>query len=246
MPLTIVSHNAYWFQAAPSLWGQERPAAHPAVLARLGGIYAAIAPDLLFLQEVPDVAAAEHLAERLGMRFCFSRGGKLAEYGAAALSGADHAELESLTSAVGPAERTCLRAVVGGRDGRLLTVLAVHLPSNRFAPFEQTERQRIAELAAGLDLRGPPDLVVGDFNCRPDSAVHRYMIDRGYRDAAEVTGWAEALSTSTQRVDYVWVSTVLVRRLRSYRSIGSDQLTAELGGESRLLSDHFPQVAILD
>ena len=72
------------------------------------------------------------------------------------------------------------------------------------------------------------------------------MIDRGYRDAAEVTGWAEALSTSTQRVDYVWVSAVLVRRLRSYRSIGSDQLTAELGGESRLLSDHFPQVAILD
>jgi len=246
MPLTIVSHNAYWFQAVPSLWGQERRAAHPVVLEHLGGIYAALAPDILFLQEVPDVAAAEHLAERLDMRFCFSRGGKLAEYGAAALSGADHAELESLTSVVGPAERTCLRAVVGGCDGALLTVLAVHLPSNRFAPFEQAERHRIAELAAGLDLRGRPDLVVGDFNCRSDSAVHRYMIDRGYRDAAEVVGRAEALSTSTQRVDYVWVSAVLVGRLRSYRLLGSDELSAELGGESRLLSDHFAQVAILD
>jgi hypothetical protein len=29
MRLTIVSHNAYWFQGSPSLWGEERQEAHP-------------------------------------------------------------------------------------------------------------------------------------------------------------------------------------------------------------------------
>jgi endonuclease/exonuclease/phosphatase family metal-dependent hydrolase len=246
VPLTIVSHNAYWFQGSPTCWEQERAAACADVLERLAALYARLRPDVLCLQEVPDLQTAEWIGSRLAMRFCFTRGGKLPEYGAAAFSHCDRADLESLTAALGPSERTCLRAGVVDDSGGTVTVVAVHLPSNRFAPFRQAEPQRLAELAMAMKLCGEPDLVVGDFNAVPDSAPHRYMMSRGYRDAPEILGYATPWTTRTDRVDYVWVAANLVPRIRQYRIIGPGEFTVEIGGVQRMLSDHLPQVVTLD
>lgn len=246
MALTIVSHNAYWFQGSPTCWEQERAAACAAVLERLTALYAGLRPDVLCLQEVPDLQTAEWIARRLAMHFCFTRGGKLPEYGAALFSHRDRADLDSLTAALGPSERTCLRAGVVGEGGARVTVLAMHLPSNRFAPFRQAEQQRLAELATAMKLCGEPDLVVGDFNAVPDSEPHRYMISRGYGDAPDVMGHGTPWTTRTHRVDYVWVAAKLILRIRQYRIIGPSEFTAEIGGVQRLLSDHLPQAVMLD
>ena len=69
--MILWSHNAYWFQGAPSLWGEELQVFHPEALAALTGLYTSLQPDVLLLQEVPgpDVPAA--LSESLNMRTHF-------------------------------------------------------------------------------------------------------------------------------------------------------------------------------
>ena len=241
MSVTIVTHNAYWFQAAPTLWPEERAAARPEVIDSLAEFYAGLAPDLLCLQEVPDEQVAGDLAGRLAMHFCFAKGGRLTTYGAAIFSKPDTGELRNLSEQVGPAERTCLRAAVRGERG-VLNVLAVHLPSNRYAPFEQAERQRVAELTAALDLVGKVDVVVGDFNSTPGSAPYRFMVEWGFRDAAEMGGCADRLTGAKHRVDYIWLGSRVARAFGGFRVLGPEGFAAELGGRERMLSDHYPLV----
>jgi endonuclease/exonuclease/phosphatase family metal-dependent hydrolase len=243
--VTIVTHNAYWFQAAPTLWSEERAAARPEVIDSLAELYAGLAPDLLCLQEVPDQQVATDLAGRLAMHFCFAQGGKLRPYGAAVFSRPDTGELRNLTGQVGPAERTCLRAGVHSEFG-MLNVLAVHLPSNRYAPFDQAERQRVGELRAALDLAGEVDLVVGDFNSTPDSAPYRFMVERGFRDAAEMGGCADRLTGAKHRVDYIWLGSRAATAFGGFRVLGPEGFVAELGGRERMLSDHYPLLLKLD
>lgn len=245
MSVTIVTHNAYWFQGAPTLWPEERAAARPEVIDRLAEFYAGLAPDLLCLQEVPDEQVAAELAGRLAMHFCFAKGGKLATYGAAIFSKPDTGELRNLTEQVGPAERTCLRGVVRG-ECSVLNVLAVHLPSNRYAPFEQAERQRVAELTAALNLAGEVDVVVGDFNSTPGSAPYRFMIEREFRDAAELGNCTNRLTGAKHRVDYIWLGPRVARVFGGLRVLGPEGFAAELGGRERMLSDHYPLVLELE
>ena len=228
------------------MWPEERAAARPEVIDRLAEFYARLAPDLLCLQEVPDERAATELAGRLGMHFCFAQGGRLRPYGAAVFSRADSDELRNLTEQVGPAERTCLRASVRGDQRGVLNVLAVHLPSNRYAPFDQAERQRVAELRAAVDVVGKVDVVVGDFNSTPDSAPYRFMVERGFRDAAEMGGCADRLTGAKHRVDYVWLGSGAATALGGVRVLGPEGFTTELGGRQRMLSDHYPLLLKLD
>jgi endonuclease/exonuclease/phosphatase family metal-dependent hydrolase len=243
--VTIVTHNAYWFQAAPTLWPEERAAARPEVIDRLVEFYAGLAPDLLCLQEVPDEQVAAELAGRLGMRFCFAKGGKLATYGAAVFIRTDTGDLRNLTTQAGPAERTCLRAAMHGGCG-VLNVLAVHLPSNRYAPFEQAERRRVAELTAALNLVGEVDVVVGDFNSTPGSTPYRFMIERRFRDAAEMGGCADRPTGAKHRVDYIWLGPRVARVFGGFRVLGPEGFEVELGGRERMLSDHYPLVLELE
>jgi len=236
---TIVTHNAYWFQAAPTLWPEERAAARPEVIDRLAKFYAGLAPDLVCLQEVPDEQVAGDLAGRLAMHFCFASGGKLEAYGAAIFSKPGTSELRNLTEQVGPAERTCLHAAIRS-EGGVLNVLAVHLPSNRYAPFEQAERQRVAELMAALNLAGEVDVVVGDFNSEPGSAPYRFMIERGFRDAAELGGCADRLTGAKHRVDYIWLGPRVATAFGGFRVLGPEGFAVEPGGRERMLSDHYP------
>ncbi|HUW82743.1 MAG TPA: endonuclease/exonuclease/phosphatase family protein [Phycisphaerae bacterium] len=245
MSVTIVTHNAYWFQAAPTLWPEERAAARPEVIDRLVKLYAGLAPDLLCLQEVPDEQVAAELAGHLAMHFCFAPGGKLKAYGAAIFSKPDTGGLRNLTEQVGPAERTCLHAAIRG-ERRVLSVLAVHLPSNRYAPFEQAERQRVAELTAALDLAGEVDVVVGDFNSEPSSAPYRFMMERGFRDAAEMGNCTDRLTGAKHRVDYIWLGPRVATAFSGFRVLGPEGFAVELGGRKRMLSDHYPLLLELD
>ena len=246
MALTIVTHNAYWFQGVPTLWPEERAAARPEVIDRLAKLYAGLAPDLLCIQEVPDEQVAAELAGHLAMHFCFAPGGKLKAYGAAIFSKPDTGGLRNLTEQVGPAERTCLHAAIRRDGGLVQNVLAVHLPSNRYAPFEQAERQRVAELGAALDLAGGVDVVVGDFNSEPSSAPYRFMIERGFRDAAELGNCTDRLTGAKHRVDYIWLGRRAAAGFRGFRVLGPEGFAGELGGRKRMLSDHYPLVLELE
>jgi len=227
------------------LWPEERAAARPEFIDSLVQFYAGLAPDLLCLQEVPDEQVAAELAGRLGMHFLFARGGKLEAYGAAVFSKPDAGGLRNLTEQIGPAERTCLCASVRGQCG-VLTVLAVHLPSNRYAPFEQAEGQRVAELTSALALAGEVDVVVGDFNSEPNSAPYHFMIERGFRDAAELGNCTDRLTGAKHRVDYIWLGPRVATVFREFRVLGPEGFAVELGGLERMLSDHYPLMLKLD
>ena len=243
--LTIVTHNAYWFQAHPTLWPEERARAVPEVLDALAGVYAAQQPDLVCLQEVPDEQAARALAQRLGMAYVFAPGRVRREYGSAVLTPLAAAEVSVVTDQLGPAERSWLRAVVPTDDGEDFSVMAAHLPSNRFAPFEQAELQRVAELRCAMAAFGQADVVMGDFNSRAADAPCQFMREQGYVDASDAAGKAELKARFDVRVDYIWVREAVADRVVDYWVLGPEQCSADLGGQRRCLSDHLPQVVVL-
>ena len=69
--LTLVTHNAYWFQGAPSVWGEERVCAHAAVVQALAVLYSDLDPDVICLQEVPSAEVCIALRVQLGMEGAF-------------------------------------------------------------------------------------------------------------------------------------------------------------------------------
>mgnify|MGYP006413229327 CR=1 FL=1 len=203
MSLSVVSHNCYWFQGAPSLWGQERNQAHPRIVEALTRLYRQLAPDVLCLQEVPSEEAAQCLADGLGMQVAFARGGTREAYGGSVLWRGLDAEAEDLTFSSGVAvfERVCL--VLRGKgpqsDWRLANV---HLSSNRYAPGRKGDPVRLAELQA-LFADCQPDVVAGDFNATPGSPAYLDMEARGYTQGGVLA--CEPVAPEERRVDYIWI-----------------------------------------
>lgn len=204
--MLLLSHNAYWFQGCPSLWGEEQIRAHPEVLAALAGLYRQHDPDVVCLQEVPSEAVAHGLAATLGMDVAYAAGGIRTGYGGAVLWRDDGASVSDLTrTGTGRGEvfeRIAMRLEyqVGTRR---LSILNLHLASNRFAPAGNGEPVRLAEVEAALGNGALPDVVTGDFNAVTASAVYAEMVFRGYRDArAEATRHGRP---AARRIDYVWV-----------------------------------------
>ena len=203
--LTLVSHNAYWFQGAPSLWGEECTRAHPAVVQALAELYAELDPDVLCLQEVPSCEIAAALCAELGMEGAFFPGGKRTAYGGAILWQDPAARVENLDCTAGDEcvfERICLKldTCIGDRS---LSIVDVHLCSNRYAPDRLGEPLRLAELEALFDVCAAPDVVLGDFNATPDSAVYARMVERGFADSG--CGHAEHGRPQEKRIDYIWI-----------------------------------------
>lgn len=200
--LTLATHNAYWFQGAPSLWGEERTQARPEILARLADLYAALEVDVLFLQEVPAPAVAAALMDRLDMEGAYFPGGGRPAYGGAILWRGLAGRVVDLTRAGGRVfERVCLQLEACG-TGPGLRLVGLHLASNRFAPQRRGENLRLAEVAALFAASPAPDVVAGDFNAAPDSAVYAQMRSRGY---TEYGGSGGTGRPRTKRVDYIWV-----------------------------------------
>jgi len=239
--MLLLTHNAYWFQGHPSLWGREEIRAHPRIVGSLIRLYRELAPEVICLQEVPRSKEARELAKVLGMSAIFASGGLRRGYGGAIFWRDEAgAVVEDLThapvSGAGAFERICLRWT-GRWQGMPLTVVDVHLSSNRFAPEGRGEPVRLAELAA-LFATGPaPDVVAGDFNAVPDSQVYEEMVERGYQDAG--LGCDEHGRAASQRVDYIWVREDSPLSLRRFGVVTGDRFALE-GGEGAALSDHHP------
>lgn len=70
-------------------------------------------------------------------------------------------------------------------DGRRVRTVDVH-PHPPYPGKETAWSDALARLPSGG--AGVPRLLVGDFNATLDDAELRDVLDRGYRDAAEVTG----------------------------------------------------------
>jgi endonuclease/exonuclease/phosphatase family metal-dependent hydrolase len=238
---TLVSHNSYWFQGAPSLWGEERTHPHPLILTALTRFYRQLAPDILCLQEVPSEEEASRLAEGLGMHSAFAPGGRRPDYGGALLWQGFDAEVENLTGYGDTAafERMCL--VLQGTVADGLTVVNVHLSSNRYAPGREGDPVRLAELQALFAACPHPDVIAGDFNATPGGLVYQDMVARGFVECGSLA--CVPARADERRVDYIWIREA--RRLQveptDFQPAG---FLLDKNSQTRL-SDHPPIIAQL-
>jgi endonuclease/exonuclease/phosphatase family metal-dependent hydrolase len=199
--MILWSHNAYWFQGAPSLWGEERQIPHPEALDALTHLYRSLKPDVLLLQEVPNPDVTTALADALNMHSHYVPGGERPAYGGSILWGRDlHGAAKDLTTSTTPAgrrfERICMHLVLR-LDDHELSLINLHLSSNRFAPDGQGEPVRLGEISTALGQVGSPAVMAGDFNAPSDSRVYDHMVQAGFREPHSDTG--------VRRIDYVWI-----------------------------------------
>ena len=238
--MKLITHNTYWFQGSPSLWGEEYTRAHPAIVASLIDLYGELRADVLCLQEVPGVKVFERLCAALGMDGVYAPGGERSVYGGGILWREMAGSVEDLTQRTvidgRVFERICLRLDLL-RDGVPLTVVDLHLASNRYAPDRQGEPLRLAEVGALFDACPEPDVVAGDFNARPDSGVYAEMISRGFVDSG--AGANQHGRPDHRRIDYIWVRRDSVLTASDYSVVRGQDF--RLAAKSPVdLSDHHP------
>ncbi len=231
--MILWSHNAYWFQGAPSLWGEERQTPHPDALAALIRLYLSLKPDVLLLQEVPTPEVAAALADALNMHSHFAPGGERPAYGGSILWGRDlDGTVENLTARTTPAgrrfERICMHLVLS-MDNRELSVINVHLSSNRFAPDGQGEPVRVGEMTTALQQVPSPAVVAGDFNARSDSRIYDHMVQAGFREPHTDT-------TDARRIDYTWIDGTQLQA----QALATPDPFVMPGHPASSLSDHLP------
>ena len=96
---------------------------------------------------------------------------------------------------IGTYARLPLRHLAGGASSSLRVLVELEGRRNLrlvdFHPLKPlSDPQRWRDALAGLPSAGhrAPWMVAGDFNATPDEAAFREVLDRGYRDAATVTG----------------------------------------------------------
>jgi endonuclease/exonuclease/phosphatase family metal-dependent hydrolase len=236
--LALLSHNAYWFQGHP-FEGTSPGAPDPRVLAALARIYRRLAPALVCLQEVQSDAAFHAVAEAMGADGSYRPGGALPQYGVASLWGIDGCRPLPVTRRTRPQRQWQALELPSPDGGDPITVCNCHLPSARQLPKDAAARRRIAEMTDVLDA-ATPHVVLGDLNEPPGGPVGRLMSDRGYHDAAVLTGRHERpTSLGPKRGDYIWVHDAIRHRLAEYGVLPRCALAAAEAGKL-YLSDHLP------
>ena len=69
-----------------------------------------------------------------------------------------------------------MRAIVRLADGGQLGVTNVHFPSfPKSVAVREAACVAVARWVEARAIRGRPELLVGDFNCRPESSVYRFL-----------------------------------------------------------------------
>jgi endonuclease/exonuclease/phosphatase family metal-dependent hydrolase len=242
--MRIVTHNAFWFQGAPFAPEVPGPAdAH--VLDRLVAIYQNLAPDVLCLQEIQNEETFRLVAQALQMTGAYCPGGALPQYGGAVLGKAGRVLADS-REAARQTQRLWQMVEAPRADGRALRVANVHLPSSRQLGAQAAAQCRSDEMAAVLDRRDPPEVVVGDFNEQPGGGVSEVLAARGYLDAAEIAARGELGTTASgHRPDQVWVLATMREHLVGCAAVSEAAMRTDLPGK-RHLSDHFPVWIALD
>ena len=105
-------------------------------------------------------------------------------------------------------QRGVLVAEVASPAGPI-TVLNTHLDASGDDTWRVQEIRTVLEALARARGRGGPVLLGGDFNARPESAVHQPIRQAGFRDAWEVCGRGDGLTfpadSAVRRIDYLYL-----------------------------------------
>ena len=236
--MKILTHNVYWFQGSPPVWGEETVKDSPDIVEQLALLYRDADADVVCLQEVHRDEPALTIARALGSASVLRvTGGKLPDYGGAILTRAEATIRDLTRSDTLVHERVHMRVTVAYR-GSPIEIAALHLPSNRYAPDKEAgTRARIAELQHALGTAPRPAIIVGDLNSRPNKAVYHHLSSLGYANAETLAGSAPP----PNRIDYIWLDPHLADRLKGFRVLDTGRFCRPIGnGPVRRLSDHPP------
>jgi endonuclease/exonuclease/phosphatase family metal-dependent hydrolase len=241
--LTILTHNAFWFQGVP--FPTDRPGRPlPGIMEALVEIYRRLGADVLCVQEIRDEETFGRLAAALRMAGGYTPGGVLSQYGGAALWRQGRFLEDSRLQEPRP-QRMWQLADVWAGQGPPIRVCNVHLPSSRQLGAG-AEGQRLKELSCVIEREVRPGVVLGDFNEPPGGPVCQYMAGKGYSDAAALTGQGfRPTGLGDGRGDYIWVERTLRQALMEYGAMPK-HLTAANHAGREYLSDHLPVWITLD
>ena len=238
--LTVLSHNAFWFQGVPFL-SDVPPEPHPEVLKRLCAIYREVNPDVICLQEVQGQETFEMVSAHLGTTGYYSPGIVLPQYGGAVSWHPDSGRIiSSSQGSVVKTQRMWQTVEVAGNDCRL-RICNAHLPSERQLGRERAATQRIAELEDAIrSCEAGPDVITGDFNERPAGPVGECLERHGYVDTAVLSDSADVpTNIGDGRGDYIWIKRQLGNCMVEYGVAGKQELACDDTGK-QYLSDHLP------
>lgn len=152
-----------------------------------------------------------------------------------------------------PLSRCAGAAIVDVGDPEPWAVLVMHLhPRIEEAPRRELEARLIDTHVGTLLELTPRVVVMGDFNCEIDEAMHRLLKQRGLVNAVETVGpglspTTRALGADRRAIDHIYVSAALAGRLAEAEVVrwpgfyhpGPD------AAPGALHSDHLPVVAAL-
>ncbi len=181
------------------------------------------------------------VSECLGLPGEYCPGSTLAQYGGAVFWSLPdgRAVLDSRSCAV--ATQRMWQVIEVDVGGQSLRICNIHLPSGRQLGQEQAALQRVAELDAMLRSCVPgPDIIVGDFNEKPDGPIGSFLARHGFVDAAVVAQRADGpTSIRGRRGDYIWLRRELAGRILAYGVTAKEDFSCEDMGKE-FLSDHLP------
>jgi endonuclease/exonuclease/phosphatase family metal-dependent hydrolase len=196
-------------------------------LARVAELVGSTGADLVLLQEVDrntqrsgPVDQPGTLARLTGYSVSFGRtiGFQGGDYGVALLSRWPIQRDTLIPLAVtappgrtaeGREQRGVLLAVVDAPGGPL-AVLNTHLDHTGEDLWRVQEIATVLRVARTAESREMPLLIGGDFNARPESAVHAELRDAGFRDAWEGCGAGDEMTfpagAPDRRIDYLYIA----------------------------------------
>ncbi|MBI5090827.1 MAG: endonuclease/exonuclease/phosphatase family protein [Candidatus Hydrogenedentes bacterium] len=236
--ITIVSHNAFWFQGHPfETDAPEDPVSE--IVAGLEGLYRSKTPDVICLQEIQSEFAFRCAREALDMDGAYCPGGHYSQYGGATLwrRGKLIVDIRSVNRLP---QRMWQITAVARHGAEPLTVANVHLASARHLGEDGAAPSRIQDLEQMLTQKVRPLVVAGDFNEAPDGGASEYMASQGYVDTAPLTSHPEiSTGINKARSDQIWVHRSLREHVEEFGVIAREELKTTAAGKE-LLSDHQP------
>jgi endonuclease/exonuclease/phosphatase family metal-dependent hydrolase len=234
---TVVSHNACWYQGFP--YDDFDPdEAHPEVIGRLTAIYQSYQPDVLCLQEIHDDRMTSAVAKALSFESHLTLGARYPIYGTATCAKGVQLMRDCHSNGALPERSWQICEVRAGV--RKLNIANIHLTSGRFLTEEESAASRVADIQSLIDTSHGVDIICGDFNEGPRTALQLALEAAGFVDAAIVTG-AELDSTGVNkpRSDQIWVRSGLASRITEFGATDWAPMAFDTP-EKNVLSDHLP------
>jgi len=240
MPLTILSHNAYWFQGVPFATDIP-PKPNAEVIKRLCAIYREVKADVICLQEIQSKQVYLMVCKLLEMSGCYCPGTILPQYGGAVFWRRGQGSLVYDSQMASLATQRMWQIVdINTGNGRL-RVANIHLPSSKHLGDEGAQVQRIAEICDAFTiLKKRPDVIVGDLNEQPSGQVGEFLRSHDYIDAAVLATRADVSTTLIScRIDYIWITKKMENRVDNFNVMPKNGLACETL-DKEYLSDHLP------